>query len=203
MINMRFMLFRNKKSIMGIGTLIIFITTIIVSAMAAGIIINSTGLLKESAMKVENAALAQLVTGIDIVNVYAMGNITSQTLNEFELIGRLRPGSDAIQMNQVGLSFTGPNITSSAFLNESKLNNKCTFDNLTPETEFCMVNLFGGNSSVIQEGDLFIIRYKLKEADSLPVRTNFEVSIQPRSGASETLELTTPNLVLAKKVKLR
>ena len=203
MINMKFMLFRNKKSIMGIGTLIIFITTIIVSAMAAGIIISSTGLLKESAMKVESVALSQLITGINIVNVNVMGNVSAQTISGFQLIGRLNPGSNPVQMDQVGLAFTSSNITESAFLNTTKINKKCTLGNLTPETEFCIVNEFGGNSTIIKQGDLFIIRYKLKQADALPVRTNFEISLQTRSGSSETLDLTTPDLVLANSIKLR
>ncbi|PIZ54769.1 hypothetical protein COY28_02410, partial [Candidatus Woesearchaeota archaeon CG_4_10_14_0_2_um_filter_57_5] len=56
--------FQDRKAIMGIGMLIIFIATILVSAVAAGVLVKVTGQLQQKALLVEEAARTRLVSGL-------------------------------------------------------------------------------------------------------------------------------------------
>lgn len=199
------MIFRFKKGIMGIGMLMIFIATILVSAAAAGVLIRSTGILQERALVVEQSARERLVHGIEIFSIYINGNQENETFNELEFYARTRAGSPPIQMRTLGLSFISGNMSFSAGLNESKIGTEgqCSFGSLTPETEFCFENRIGNNDTILEEGELLVLRYKLSDENVLPIETIFEVAFLPKKGALENIELRTPDMVLNNKLRLR
>ncbi len=194
---------KQKKAVVGIGTLIIFVATIVVSMIAAGVLIQSTGLLQERALNVEESARERLTAGVEAFNVYAVGNTSTERITGLEFNVRLRSGSGPVQLQTVGLSVDSPRGNIAANLNSSKSNEDCTFDNLIPNEEFCYINRFGGEGSIIQPGDLFIIRIAFNETTQLPTFTNFDVIFTPRTGGIESLQLRTPELVLLNRIRLR
>ncbi|RMF05539.1 hypothetical protein D6764_04525 [Candidatus Woesearchaeota archaeon] len=94
------MLSRRKKAIMGIGTLIIFIATILVAAVAAGVLISTSGVLQQRALLAGTEARKRITNSIEVISLLAHGNSTAETLNDFEAYIRLQPGSDPIQMRK-------------------------------------------------------------------------------------------------------
>jgi archaellin len=95
----------SKKAIMGIGTLIIFIATILVAAVAAGVIISTSGVLQQKALIIGEQSQNRLVNGIEVTHIFAEGNTTEKTANKFEILSRPEPAAGPINYRLTSLSF--------------------------------------------------------------------------------------------------
>ena len=93
----------NSRAEMGIGTLIIFIALLLVAAVAAGVLIQSAGSLQEKALSTGDQAKGQIATNVKVVEVSATDG-QDTTLEEFEQIIKLSPGSGDIKLSQVLLT---------------------------------------------------------------------------------------------------
>ena len=116
------MLLKRKKAIMGIGTLIIFIATILVAAVAAGVLISTSGVLQQRALMTGEEARQKITDSIEATSIVAYGDRDEESLNNFEVIVRLDAGSDPLQMKGFGLSFIGPRQYANARLAHPSLN---------------------------------------------------------------------------------
>ena len=100
-------LFRmRKKAIMGVSTLIIFITAILVAAVAASVVVRTVGVLQERAFAVGTEVRDRLVTALDIISVTAYNNVSAQRVYGLTMLVRTRAGSYAYDLNGMGLIFT-------------------------------------------------------------------------------------------------
>ncbi len=111
----------SKKSVMGIGTLIIFIAMILVAAVAAGVIIRTAGVLQQRAYAVGAETRQRILSLIDISNVIADVNLTSQTSNEVEILVRLGAGSYPIPFATTGFTFYTQDMFVSAKLQDPSI----------------------------------------------------------------------------------
>lgn len=116
------MLRKRKQAIMGIGTLIIFIATILVAAVAAGVLISTSGVLQQRALITGQEARKKITNAVEIISITAYGNKTDESLNNFEILLRLDAGSDPLQMKNFDLSFIGPAQHASGKLAHPSLN---------------------------------------------------------------------------------
>ena len=94
-----------KKAIMGIGTLIIFIATILVAAVAAGVIISTSGVLQQKALIIGEQAQNRLINGIEVTHIFAEGNTTDKTANNFEILSRPEPAAGPVNFKTTSVSF--------------------------------------------------------------------------------------------------
>ncbi len=92
-----------KKAEMGIGTLIIFIALLLVAAVAAGVLIQTSGSLQERALTTGDQAKSQIATNVRVVEVSATDG-QDGTLENFEEIIKLSPGSNPIKLSQTLLT---------------------------------------------------------------------------------------------------
>ncbi|MGM5488686.1 MAG: archaellin/type IV pilin N-terminal domain-containing protein [Nanobdellota archaeon] len=92
-----------KKGEMGIGTLIIFISLLLVAAIAAGVLIQTSGSLQEKALTTGDQAKSQIATNVRVAEVSATDGSTG-TLRHFTEIIKLAPGSEPIKLSQVLLT---------------------------------------------------------------------------------------------------
>ncbi len=95
----------SKKAIMGIGTLIIFIATILVAAVAAGVIISTSGVLQQKALIIGEQAQNRLINGIEVTHIFAQGNTTAKTANNFEILSRPEPAAGPVNFKTTSVSF--------------------------------------------------------------------------------------------------
>jgi len=89
--------FHYRKAEMGIGTLIIFIALLLVAAIAAGVLIQTSGSLQEKALTTGDQAKAQIATNIKVVEVSATDGSDSY-VDHFNQIIKLAPGSSEIKI---------------------------------------------------------------------------------------------------------
>jgi archaellin len=116
-----------KKSLMGIGTLIIFIATILVAAVAAGVLISTSGILQQRALITGQEARKQITNSVDVISILAHGNKTDESMNNFEIYIRLSAGSDPIQMKKFDVQFISENHDTGAKLQHPS-KNRITID---------------------------------------------------------------------------
>ena len=106
----------DKKALMGIGTLIIFIATILVAAVAAAVLISTSSVLQQRSLLVGQEARKGITNGVETVKIMSRSDYLTESFNDFEVSIRLSPGSDALQMKKFDMQFTGPHSDDSASL---------------------------------------------------------------------------------------
>jgi archaellin len=110
-------LFKSKKADMAIGTLIIFISMIVVAAIAAGVIIQTATALQNKALLTGEKAKQQVGTGITTILVYGEDG-SDKTLESFFMKVKLSPGSDPLKFKDMLLEIDTPNSSIDAIYGE-------------------------------------------------------------------------------------
>ncbi|RMF05777.1 hypothetical protein D6764_03905 [Candidatus Woesearchaeota archaeon] len=100
----------DRRGEMGVGTLIIFISMLIVAAVAAGVLIQTTGGLQQRSIDTGAQAKAQISTALKVVDISATDG-TKRSVRDFKEIVKLAPGSDPIKLSQLILSMSTYNST--------------------------------------------------------------------------------------------
>lgn len=193
-----------KRAVVGIGMLLIFIATILVSAIAAGVLISTTGVLQESAIAVSQNAQNRLITGLDVISVVGIANTTNEELTGMEIQVRLRAGSPPVQLKFTDVSFVWAEAAFSLDYNTTLVDVQCQIVNLSLDNnDYCAFNLIGNNDSIVDDGEIYTLRFPLPNSSYLGTIEDFELTIQPRSGALNILNLKTPELMLTPRVRIR
>jgi flagellin FlaB len=90
---------------MGIDTLIIFIAGILVAAVAAAVLISTSNVLQQRSLLVGQEARKAITDAIEVVSILAASDSTTETFNNYEILVRLSPGSDPLQMRKFNLQY--------------------------------------------------------------------------------------------------
>lgn len=89
-----------KKSESGIGTLIVFIAMILVAAVAAGVLIQTSSSLQSKSLDIGKTTTNEVAKNLDIIQVFAdvesIGVIRNMTY-----VLRLSPGTDSINLDNL------------------------------------------------------------------------------------------------------
>lgn len=119
----------DRKAIMGIGTLIIFIATILVAAVAAGVIISTSGVLQQKALLVGEQSQNRLINGIQITHVFFTTNISEKTANNMEMLARPEPASGPLNLKTTSLTFfTDDGAYSATYTHPDMIENNYSID---------------------------------------------------------------------------
>src|SRR5438552_6799630 len=92
----------------GVGTLIVFIAMVLVAAVAAAVLINTTGSLQQRAQSTGKEATQEVASNIKVYNIY--GDVSSGKVNVLRLNTGLSAGALPMDMQQVVVRLSdGPN----------------------------------------------------------------------------------------------
>ncbi|MGB1586718.1 MAG: hypothetical protein ACPHID_06705 [Thermoplasmatota archaeon] len=91
----------------GIGTMIVFIATVLVAAIAAGVLISTSSDLQEKSAKTGSDATEQVASNLDITSVVGVRDATSDAgLKDLQVFVALAPGASEVDLEQLKIQVT-------------------------------------------------------------------------------------------------
>ena len=179
---------------MGVGTLIIFISLLLVAAVAAGVLIQTSGSLQQQALSTGAQATGQISTNAVALEVSATDG-TSRSVNNFTMIMKLAPGSNPIQLSSTTLSAATSNTSQSFTYNQTATEGTTS--------NFAVNYIQTGENhqeGVLVRGDVievnFLTQREVFESES--IRLNFI----PQIGTSTLVQFSLPDVMSTQRVYL-
>jgi len=193
------MIIDNDRGQVGIGTLIVFIAMVLVAAIAAGVLINTAGLLQTQAEATGEESAEQVSDRIQIQS--ATGNVTTKAtdadaeVDAFNLTLTKSPGAGDIQLDNVSYQIVTGDSVETGVLSDAEID----IGNITSDT----------NDNVITDrADRYEVRFNLNNntngADNilgddgtiagqgLEGGESVQVTLTTAPGASTVAELRVP-----------
>jgi len=217
---------KDEEAMVGIGTLIVFIAMVLIAAVAASVLINTSETLQSRAKTVGTSTIREVSSGIAIEGVTGYTNPAKTKIEYLALTVRPRAGSKDIDLSLCTLSVLYDNLTI-LILNESLIehvntDNKSVFytpidpgssytimDNTTGTT-FGVIAIHDPDSSVtnthgMNSGDRVILIINLSaiiEDGGLPARQSISGTLTPEIGIKSQYDVTVPAVFSKRIVKL-
>lgn len=185
----------NRKAEMGVGTLIIFIALLLVAAVAAGVLIQTAGSLQQRALSTGSQATGQISTNAIVLEVSATDGRAGQTLDDFEIIMKLAPGSDSIKLDDVTMTFSTIN-TTQTLTYDSSLSAGNT-------TNFAVNYLQTGannQTGVIVRGD--VVEISIQSSRALDESEDVRINFIPKIGTNTLTAFAMPDVISTQRVYL-
>lgn len=182
----------DDRAEVGIGTLIVFIATILVAAVASAVVIDTSNNLQEKAQSTGREATNQVATNLDVVQVVGqiLSTGTSTKINALNLSLGLAPGAKQLDMNQLVIRLTDG--TSEKRLSYSQTEGANLF---TATKVRDADSSWSASSPVMTAGDLIVANVNLNSTTNnleLSPRTTVTVLLVPEIGAPIGADFRTP-----------
>jgi flagellin FlaB len=193
------MLNTDNRGQVGIGTLIVFIAMVLVAAIAAGVLINTAGLLQAQAQQTGQETTAEVSDVIEVGKIVGYENasdIGTPSLGgngKIEAINasfRLAAGSDAINLSKASYTLSsGSNATVISG------NNRTNGDVIS----YYPIQGFQRETSILADvEDLMVVRFNLTNAsgvNSLSQSDKLKLVVQAPAGGSTYKQVEAPRRI--------
>ncbi len=190
------------QGLMGIGTLIIFISVILVAAVAAGVLISTGGSLQQKALVTGNQAEEGVATGVEVVTVHGEDSSNSGTpheLTRLTMIMRMGSGSEPINLNNSVIMLDTPTTTQSMSYNETVSEGGLA----STTTHYVIIYAKLGpqhEDGYMQRGD--VAQILIKPSTNVGENEKIRIHFIPRVGTVTEVQFITPDTMTEKKVFL-
>ncbi|WP_435361463.1 archaellin/type IV pilin N-terminal domain-containing protein [Haloarchaeobius sp. DFWS5] len=95
----------NERGQVGIGTLIIFIAMVLVAAVAAGVLINTSGMLESQASDTGEDSQAQVSNQYDVITAVGEDADSNRAVETLNFTVKKSAGADALDLNQTTIEY--------------------------------------------------------------------------------------------------
>jgi flagellin-like protein len=130
----------------GIGTLIIFIAMVLVAAVAAGVLINTSGMLEAQASTTADDTQDQVTNNVEFVSATGEVDSDGDVINAVSFTVMKGAGADAISISDATLEFASNDATQTFDLSNAD-------ENASSTTAVTLNMLKGSDTSVLQNQD--------------------------------------------------
>jgi archaeal flagellin FlaB len=185
---------KSKKAEMGMGTLIIFIAMILVAAVAAAVLITTTGSLQNKALDTGRSTTKEVGTSIQVIEIYGEnGNDT--TLETFVMTLKLSAGSDPVRFGDVLYTFSLSDQNEDyTYDSNVDCSNRSSFNSSTGYGVSYSITGPDNRVGYLTRGDVATLCLEAPREVNESELVRF--SIIPKVGMSVLIETTTPDLIL-------
>jgi flagellin-like protein len=125
----------------GIGTLIIFIALVLVAAVAAGVLVQTSGLLQSQAESTGEDAQSEVGNQISVVS--ATGAVTNDSVSTVNLTVKKSAGSDPIDLEDATIEYTSAGASETLTYNGSADAGNFSTTNISASSKTVMTNTGG------------------------------------------------------------
>ncbi|NJD53742.1 MAG: hypothetical protein FIB07_12850 [Candidatus Methanoperedens sp.] len=176
---------KNNSGDVGIGTLIIFIAMVLVAAVAAAVLIQTSGVLQQKAQSTGKEATSEVSSNLKIISVD--GANVSGAIGLLNITVGLSAGGSDIDINK----------TTVKYLDKDGNIKLAHSGNSTPEAGIAfgyteIRSIIGGSDNVLQAGDLGIIKLDLT-GNTLAVREKATIQLVPETGTMVIKDVVIPS----------
>ena len=192
--NNKIFMSKDTRAQVGIGTLIIFIAMVLVAAVAAAVLIQTSGVLQQKAQATGSETVKEVVSNLEVTQIVGAVNAGNDNFTTINITIKVMAGADAIDVSQFVLALQDKtartdgityNIsTSTSVAGEFKVFELRDDDDSLTAT--------GTTETVINSGDLVYISI-IPGVLTLPTREPVRIEIKPEFGSSVIMEFTTPS----------
>ena len=177
---------KNDTGDVGIGTLIIFIAMVLVAAVAAAVLIQTSGILQQKAQTTGKEATAEVSSNLKAVSIVGTRSSTSGTVDNLSVVLELTAGGADIDFKTVIVKYI--NESTSKTLNWTSGSASNISFTYTEER-----SISGTPDTVLQAGDLGVITIDLTATgQQLDVRKKGTVQVIPEVGTMIIKEVAAP-----------
>ncbi len=195
----------------GVSSLMLLIATILITAIVAGVLVDTVTKLQNQSESTADQALSEVSTGMNTLSVVGdrkkngkSSNPTKKNIQVVEIIVRLQAGSGPLDMDDVVIIIDDGNATGE-LLHNSTVDDPtgADKDNFTTEVLRDPEGVYA-ESNVMEQGTLVKI-YIDANAIGLDLEPNTPVDIKliPQTGQSTQISFTTPSVYTSRKVNLK
>ena len=189
-------LLNKKRGEMGIGTLILFIAFILVAAVAASVLVSTTGALQSKALKTGKATQQEIGTSMVTKQIYAIDATGDFRVNYFFWTIKLSAGSNPFQFSNTAISFSTKN-TSDDFSYESNATlANCSNQSTLGSGEFGVSYLLSSDDQT--DGYIFagdVVQICFNSSRDINEAEKIKFKMIPKIGAPHTVLLSMPSLM--------
>ncbi|MGM5483990.1 MAG: archaellin/type IV pilin N-terminal domain-containing protein [Nanobdellota archaeon] len=191
----------NKRGASGIGTLILFIAMILVAAIAAGVLIQTSMNLQSKALSTGSKAKTQVSTSTVFSAVWAEDG-SDGNVDTFFASLRLSPGSDAIKLEDTLVELILDNASSQYVSNGSNTTDLSAGD-IAESSKFYYEYEISGTShkdGYLQPGDVVTLAFN--SSRSVSEDEDYRITFVPKTGSISQVFGSTPDIMTDTKVYL-
>jgi archaellin len=188
----------SRRAEMGVGTLIIFIALLLVAAVAAGVLIQTAGSLQQRALATGSQSTGQISTNAQVIEVSAVDGTTS--MENFSLIVKLSPGSNAIELDSVTFTVGTMNTTTTYTYSGD---DTYTVEPLNANGTFGVEYIQQGTNhqaGVLVRGD--VVRLDVQSPRGVASGEDLRFSFIPKTGTPTLTMFTIPDVISTQRVYL-
>ena len=195
-----------RKADMGIGTLIIFISMILVAAIAAGVLIQTATSLQNTALLTGERSKSQVSTSIRPIVVYGEDGSVNNSIDDIYMTLKLAPGSDAVRLGDLLLEFSLKNVSANLVYNSSTnttAGHGCSNMTNVTSAHFFTEILIGGENQAegyLQRGD--VVKLCFRTARSVTEDETISISLIPKVGSPTVIQTALPDIITEQRVNI-